>query len=156
MGERRILNSDMKRNYELHEIEDSTKSMEQIASQEFAACATNGDELCAALRRVASRHCERSEAIQGTSLWKANNLDCFVVPPRNDANGGQCRHCEARSSPEYKSASWIASFLAMTRSGSKSQSKVAAAIRTNREPATPKLSEKTSVKSVKSVVKQKL
>ncbi len=28
---------------------------------------------------AASRHCERSEAIQTT------NLDCFVVPPRNDA-----------------------------------------------------------------------
>ena len=29
---------------------------------------------------AASRHCERSEAIQ-----TINNLDCFVVPPRNDA-----------------------------------------------------------------------
>jgi len=30
---------------------------------------------------VASRHCERSEAIQETVF----SLDCFVVPPRNDA-----------------------------------------------------------------------
>jgi hypothetical protein len=33
---------------------------------------------------VASRHCERSEAIQGTSPERSDGLDCFVVPPRND------------------------------------------------------------------------
>ena len=35
-----------------------------------------------------TRHCERSEAIQGTSLSKSDVLDCFFVPPRNDAKRG--------------------------------------------------------------------
>jgi O-antigen ligase len=35
-----------------------------------------------------TRHCERSEAIQGTSSSKSDVLDCFVVPPRNDAKRG--------------------------------------------------------------------
>ena len=63
------------RNYELHEFDEWSRN--------FAACAANGGEFGAALRRVASRHCERSEAIQGKSVWKAIDLDCFV--PRNDA-----------------------------------------------------------------------
>ena len=44
------------RNYELHEFDEWSRN--------FAACAANGDDCCAASRRVASRHCERSEAIQ--------------------------------------------------------------------------------------------
>jgi hypothetical protein len=39
---------------------------------------------------VASRHCERSEAIQGRSGDRSGGLDCFVVPPRNDENGAFC------------------------------------------------------------------
>ena len=35
-----------------------------------------------------TRHCERSEAIQGTSSSKSGVLDCFFVPPRNDAKRG--------------------------------------------------------------------
>lgn len=35
-----------------------------------------------------TRHCERSEAIQGTSSSKSDVLDCFFVPPRNDAKRG--------------------------------------------------------------------
>ena len=69
------------RNYELHEFDEW--------SGNFAACAANGDEFGAALRRFASLHCERSEAIQGKSVWKAIDLDCFV--PRKS----QIRQCKA-------------------------------------------------------------
>jgi O-antigen ligase len=39
------------------------------------------------------RHCERSEAIQDMSSSKRNGLDCFVVPPRNDAKRTKRGYC---------------------------------------------------------------
>jgi len=39
------------------------------------------------------RHCERSEAIQDMSSSRRNGLDCFVVPPRNDAKRTRRGYC---------------------------------------------------------------
>ena len=39
------------------------------------------------------RHCERSEAIQDMSSSRRNGLDCFVVPPRNDAKRTKRGYC---------------------------------------------------------------